>query len=125
MRSVALFRGINVGGRRKVAMADLRRAAGETRDELAPARRHLYLRCPDGYGRTKLSNASLEKKLGVAATTRDWRTVTHLNEMARTNAGWPPTRLRPPASPTLGTVPSAGALLCSTRCTPRRVRLGL
>lgn len=37
--------------------------------------REIYLYIPDGYGRTKLSNALIERKCGVAATTRNWRTV--------------------------------------------------
>ena len=41
----------------------------------------LYLHLPNGYGRSKLSNESFEKKLGVAATTRNWRTVTALAEL--------------------------------------------
>jgi uncharacterized protein (DUF1697 family) len=45
--------------------------------------RHVYLHCPNGYGRTKLNNAFFERKLVVAATTRNWRTVTTLVEMAR------------------------------------------
>jgi uncharacterized protein (DUF1697 family) len=43
----------------------------------------VYLSCPNGYGRTKLNNALFEKKLGVAATTRNWRTVTALIEMTQ------------------------------------------
>ncbi len=42
----------------------------------------LYLHYPDGYGRTKLDNAFIEKHLGVASTTRNWNTVTKLAEMA-------------------------------------------
>ncbi len=44
--------------------------------------RSLYLYCPQGYGRTKLSNTFLEKKLNVKATTRNWKTVRHLLAMA-------------------------------------------
>ena len=51
-------------------------------DELAVVGREVYLRCPNGYGRTKLDNTFLEKRLGVAATTRNWKTVTTLAEMA-------------------------------------------
>ncbi len=43
----------------------------------------VYLYCPTGYGRTKLNNAFFERKLAVAATTRNWRTVTALAEMAQ------------------------------------------
>lgn len=45
--------------------------------------REVYLSCTNGYGRTKIDNAFFEKKLAVAATTRNWRTVTTLAEMAR------------------------------------------
>lgn len=39
---------------------------------------------PNGYGRTKLSNAFFERKLKVAATTRNWKTVTALHDMVVT-----------------------------------------
>ena len=42
----------------------------------------IFLHCPDGYGRSKLSNNFFEKKLGVIATTRNWKTVDALYEMA-------------------------------------------
>src|SRR5206468_3481501 len=45
--------------------------------------REIYLYCPNGYGRTKLSNTAIEKKLAVGATTRNWKTVTTLLAMAR------------------------------------------
>lgn len=51
-------------------------------DSFAVVRREVYLRTPDGYGRTKLTNAFFERKLGVVATTRNWRTVCALAEMA-------------------------------------------
>jgi uncharacterized protein (DUF1697 family) len=41
----------------------------------------IYLFCPNGYGRTKFSNTFFEKKLGVFATTRNWKTVNMLAEM--------------------------------------------
>ena len=50
-------------------------------DELRVAGREVYLHCPNGYGRSKLSNAWFETQLGVAATTRNWRTVTKLAEL--------------------------------------------
>lgn len=40
--------------------------------------REIYLHYPDGYGRTKFNNAFIERRLGVVATTRNWRTVTAL-----------------------------------------------
>jgi uncharacterized protein (DUF1697 family) len=42
----------------------------------------VYLFCPNGYGRTKLSNAFLERKLDLTATTRNWKTVTALFAMS-------------------------------------------
>jgi len=44
--------------------------------------RDVYLETPNGYGRAKLNNATLERRLGVAATTRNWRTATALAELA-------------------------------------------
>ena len=43
--------------------------------------KEIYLHCPEGYGRTKLSNTAMEKVLGVRATTRNWNTVNKLHEM--------------------------------------------
>jgi len=43
----------------------------------------IYLYCPDGYGKTKLSNNAIERRLSVVATTRNWRTVNTLLEMAQ------------------------------------------
>lgn len=51
-------------------------------DEAALEGREVYLLCPNGYGVSKLSNAFFEKKLGVVATTRNWKTVNALAEMA-------------------------------------------
>jgi uncharacterized protein (DUF1697 family) len=51
-------------------------------DELRVAGREVYLLCPNGYGRSKLSNAFFEKRLDVVATTRNWRTVRTLAELA-------------------------------------------
>ncbi|MEU4645221.1 DUF1697 domain-containing protein [Micromonospora sp. NPDC023814] len=45
--------------------------------------REVYLHYPDGgYGRSKFTNNYLEKKLGVVATTRNWRSVRALAELA-------------------------------------------
>ena len=42
----------------------------------------VYLKLPHGYGRTKLNNGWFERKLGTAATTRNWRTVLALADLA-------------------------------------------
>ncbi len=44
--------------------------------------REIYLYCPKGYGRTRLSNNFFESRLGVKATTRNWKTVSRLAEMS-------------------------------------------
>jgi uncharacterized protein (DUF1697 family) len=44
--------------------------------------KEVYLYCPNGYGRTKLSNNALERVLSVKATTRNWNTVNKLYEIA-------------------------------------------
>jgi uncharacterized protein (DUF1697 family) len=45
--------------------------------------RIVYLYCPNGYGNSKLSNTAIEKKLSVAATTRNWATTNALLAMAQ------------------------------------------
>jgi uncharacterized protein (DUF1697 family) len=52
-------------------------------DEFQVVGQEIYLHCPNGYGRSKLTNAYFEKQLGVAATTRNWKTVTKLAELVR------------------------------------------
>jgi uncharacterized protein (DUF1697 family) len=42
---------------------------------------YIYLNCATGYGRTKLTNTLIEKKLGLTATSRNWKTVIKLYEM--------------------------------------------
>ena len=44
--------------------------------------REIYLYCPGGYGNSKLTNNTIEKKFSLVATTRNWRTVNALLEMA-------------------------------------------
>ncbi len=41
----------------------------------------LFLFFPNGAARTKLWNSLMERKLGVAATGRNWKTVLKLNAM--------------------------------------------
>jgi uncharacterized protein (DUF1697 family) len=51
-------------------------------DEFFFSDKEVYLHCPEGYGRTKLSNNFIEKKLKKTATTRNWKTVKKLIEIA-------------------------------------------
>jgi uncharacterized protein (DUF1697 family) len=41
----------------------------------------VYVYCPGGYGKTKLSNTFFETKLKVKATTRNWKTTLKLIEV--------------------------------------------
>ena len=45
--------------------------------------REIYLFLPHGYGRTKISNNFFENKLKLPATTRTWKTVNRLHELAK------------------------------------------
>jgi uncharacterized protein (DUF1697 family) len=65
----------------KAALERLDALAG-SRDQYRVAGSEIYLHCPLNYGETKLSNAAIEKVLGVGATTRNWKTVTTLHGMA-------------------------------------------
>jgi uncharacterized protein (DUF1697 family) len=51
-------------------------------DQFRVKGREVFLYCPEGYGRTKLSNSAFEKLLSMDATTRNWRTVNTLAEMS-------------------------------------------
>jgi uncharacterized protein (DUF1697 family) len=53
-----------------------------TRERFRILNREVYLYCPDGYGSSKLTNNTIEKKFSLVATTRNWRTVNALLEMA-------------------------------------------
>ena len=44
--------------------------------------REVYLYLPHGYGRTKLNNNFFEKKFKLDATTRNWKTVNRLYQIA-------------------------------------------
>ena len=52
-------------------------------EKLAITKAAAYMYIPGTYGRGKLSNNYLEKKLGIPATTRNFNTMTKLIEMSR------------------------------------------
>jgi uncharacterized protein (DUF1697 family) len=64
-----------------VKLDDIKRAKSG-REDFKIVGREVYLRMPEGYGRTKLNNNFFESKLKVAATTRNLRTVKTLLGMA-------------------------------------------
>jgi uncharacterized protein (DUF1697 family) len=45
--------------------------------------REIYLRCPNGVGVTKLTNAWFDSRLATISTGRNWRTVLKLLELAQ------------------------------------------
>lgn len=51
-------------------------------DVYAVVGREIYLHCPEGLARTKLTNAYFDSKLGTLSTGRNWRTTLTLLEMA-------------------------------------------
>lgn len=51
-------------------------------EEIAFSSNAVYLYCPNGYGRTKLTNNFLENKLKVIATTRNLKTANELLKLA-------------------------------------------
>lgn len=51
-------------------------------DRFAPGEREIYVWAPNGVSETKLTHAFWEKRLGVTATGRNWRTVERLLELA-------------------------------------------
>jgi uncharacterized protein (DUF1697 family) len=50
-------------------------------DEFAAEGGEVFLHCPNGYGRSKLSNAYFDAKLATTSTVRNWRTVLKLLEL--------------------------------------------
>jgi uncharacterized protein (DUF1697 family) len=69
------------GSPEKIVLKSLDRIAAGA-DRFNYGGKEIYLHCPNGYGETKLSNGALEKALSVQATTRNWKTVNKLYEMA-------------------------------------------
>lgn len=45
--------------------------------------RHAYIVYPDGIGRSRLTSALIERKLGSAGTGRNWNTILKLRELAQ------------------------------------------
>jgi uncharacterized protein (DUF1697 family) len=68
-----------VPDRKRVAALD---PAPFAPDDFRVVGQEVYVRCPNGYGRTKINNTFFEKKLATRATTRNWRTVETLLEWA-------------------------------------------
>ena len=50
-------------------------------DEFWVSGKEVYLFCPNGYGRTKLTNTFFETRLKTNATTRNWKTIQTLLQL--------------------------------------------
>ena len=51
-------------------------------DEFVAVGREVYLHCPDGFARTRLTNSYFDSRLSTTSTTRNWKTVVKLLELA-------------------------------------------
>ena len=58
---------------------------GINEDQYKIEENRVYLYCPSGFGKTKLTNNTIEKKLEVVATTRNYKTTVKLLELAHPN----------------------------------------
>ena len=64
----------------RVAKLDPDRSPGDT---YALRGREIYLHCPNGLARTKLTNDYFDRALGTTSTVRNWNTVQRLLEMTQ------------------------------------------
>jgi uncharacterized protein (DUF1697 family) len=72
-----------IPGEDRVRSIDMENINGiKSTEEFKLLSKEIYLYLPEGYGRTKLNNNFFEKKLGLNATTRNWKTVNKLLEIA-------------------------------------------
>lgn len=104
---VAFLRGINLGSRNRVPMPALRTVFEEAgcgsvstyiqsgnvvftkraSDRFKVVGSDVFLHYPKGVQGARLTHASLERRLDVIGTTRNWNTVTRLAELAAQAAG--------------------------------------
>jgi uncharacterized protein (DUF1697 family) len=63
----------------QIALLDTRRSPP---DEFQVRGQEIFLRCPNGFARTKLTNAYFDSRLKTTSTGRNWRTVLKLRDMA-------------------------------------------
>ena len=65
-------------GKKSIDALDANRSPPDTFVVLG---REIYLACPNGMGKTKLTNAYFDAKLATTSTMRNWKTVLTLREM--------------------------------------------
>ena len=69
----------NSPDRTRVEVLDPNRSPG---DEFAVIDREVFLYCPNGIARSKLTNSYFDSRLSTTSTARNWRTVGKLLELA-------------------------------------------
>lgn len=62
---------------------DILKFVETTDDNLTFEKRFMYLHCPNGYGKTKLTSNLLDRKLGTSGTTRNWKTILKIKELSQ------------------------------------------
>jgi uncharacterized protein (DUF1697 family) len=97
---IALLRGVNVGGKKQIAMSDLRDLCTELgfadarsllqsgnlvfrSDARTAASLERVVEAEVGIGRSRLTHTLIEKKLGTRGTGRNWNTVLKLAALAK------------------------------------------
>lgn len=63
----------------QVETLDQNRSPG---DEFVVAGREIFLHCPNGFAATKLTNSYFDSRLSTISSTRNWRTVQKILELA-------------------------------------------
>ncbi len=56
-------------------------------DEFVVINREIYLYCPDGFAGTKLTNSYFDSRLSTVSSTRNWKTVQKIFELATASVG--------------------------------------
>ena len=64
-------------------VSQIKKLVANSKDEFEIAKKSVYLHCPTGFAKTKLTNNLFERKLKTDATTRNWRTITKLLELSK------------------------------------------
>ncbi|MFD1294457.1 DUF1697 domain-containing protein [Lutibacter holmesii] len=63
-------------------ISEIKELGLKNNDEFYLNNNTVYLHCPNGFGKTKLTNNLFERKFKVNATTRNWKTITKLIELS-------------------------------------------
>lgn len=63
-------------------MLKLEKHTSNYTDEYKINEKHIFLHCPSGFAKTKLTNNLIERKLKLDATSRNWKTITKLVELS-------------------------------------------